>query len=133
MKVRDLSQNIQYVSANSTIAEVAAKMANNKTGSVLVQDGFEYIGVITERDILRKLLAMNKDPKKTMAKDVMSSPVITIDSDEDLELASDKMAKHSIRRLYITENGRITGKVTSHKIANNLKYLLAGGLNSSLR
>ena len=80
---------------------------------------------MTERDILRKVVAKGKNVETTGVKDIMSYPLITIDANEDALEASRIMDEKRIRRLVVTENGKVVGKVTANSISRNLKYLLS--------
>jgi len=117
--------NVTKVSPDRNITEVAKIMDQKVIGSVLIEENGKIIGIMTERDILRKVVAKGKNPDEVKVKAVMSYPIITIDANEDVIEASRKIEQHKIRRLIITENGEIVGIVTANSIARNLKYALA--------
>ncbi|MBU4202296.1 MAG: CBS domain-containing protein, partial [Candidatus Altiarchaeota archaeon] len=76
------------------------------------------------RDILRKVVAQNLNPNEVKAKDIMTGSCFTINSDADLEDASDLFNKRNIRRLPIVKEGKIVGIITTQEVAKNLKYAL---------
>jgi len=125
MKVKDIMKPLKKVPYNYTVAEVALVMTKIPTGSVVVEKNGKLVGIITERDILHKIVAKGKDPSKVLAKDVMNYPMITIDGNEDISKASEIMSKKKIRRLIVTEKGKMIGKITSRAISDNFRYLLA--------
>ncbi|MCX8146932.1 MAG: CBS domain-containing protein [Candidatus Woesearchaeota archaeon] len=128
MKVKDIMNNIIKVPHTYTVAEIAAIMDRNMTGSVLLEDKGEIVGIITERDIIKKIVAKKKNPAYIKGIEIASYPLITIDANADIEEASRKMEEHRIRRLLVTSGGEIIGKVTSNAIAKNIRYLTASRL-----
>ena len=123
MRVKEIMHNITKLSSDTSISEAAGIMDEKSIGSVLIEEGNSIIGIMTERDILRKIVAKRENPDILRAKNIMSYPIITIDVSEDIEVASRKMCHHKIRRLIVTENDEIVGKVTANSISRNLKYL----------
>ncbi|MCJ7631529.1 CBS domain-containing protein [Candidatus Bathyarchaeota archaeon] len=109
MKIAKLmTQPVQKIDENSTIQEAVERMSRERVGSLIVTNGND-IGIITEKDILSQVLARHSNLTKIKVKDVMSSPLITVEKDIEGEDALRTMAEHGIRRLPITENGRIIG------------------------
>ena len=126
MKVKELMQNrLVSIPVNATIQEAAKLMAEASIGSILVTEHDKFIGIVTERDLLKKVVALGLDPRKELVKNVMSSPLITINSEEDIESANRLMEKHNIRRLPITIDDKIEGIITSRTILRNMRYLTA--------
>lgn len=125
MLVKEIMHNITKLSFDTTISEAAELMDQKSIGSVLIEEDNKIIGIMTERDILRKIVAKGVNPDELRVKDVMNYPLITIDVNEHILEASKKLDKHNIRRLIITEKGEIVGKVTANSISRNLKYILA--------
>lgn len=125
MKVNEIMHATTKISQDTTISEAARIMDHKLIGSVLIEENSKIIGIVTERDILRKVVAKGKNAETTMVKDVMSYPLVTIDANEDALEASRIMDEKRIRRLVVTENGKVVGKVTANSISRNLKYLLS--------
>jgi CBS domain-containing protein len=96
----------------------AAKMlvAKNKGYVIILEKGKPY-GIVTEFDLVTKILAAEKDPKKVTLMQVTSSPLITIDPDEDLLKASELMQAKGIKRVPVVKEGIIYGVVTATNIA----------------
>jgi CBS domain-containing protein len=76
------------------------------------------IGIVTERDIIFRVVAQNKGPFKVTLKDIMSFPIITIDSDESAEKALAILKQNGINRLPVVNKGNLTGLVTTEMIAS---------------
>jgi CBS domain-containing protein len=125
MKVKDIMHSFSKISPNLTISESAKIMDEKLIGSVLVEEKGNIVGIMTERDILRKVVAKGLNPDKIEVKDIMTSPLITIDANEGISKASEIMDEKRIRRLLVVENGKIIGKLTANSLARRFKYLLA--------
>jgi CBS domain-containing protein len=104
-----------------SIFTISNLMKKGKVSSIIIIDqNSEPIGIITERDIVRRVISDDKDPKITKATDIMSRPLITVKEDTDLYDVSKKMVKHKIRRLpVVNDNNTLVGIVT---VTDIIKY-----------
>ncbi|MFC4356458.1 CBS domain-containing protein [Halobium salinum] len=91
---------------------LAKRMHDKKVGSVVVERDDRPVGIVTDRDLCIHCVAEGKDAKNTPAKDVMNSKVHTVEGDTGVYEACKAMREHSVRRLPVTENGRLAGIVT---------------------
>jgi CBS domain-containing protein len=80
--------------------------------SVVISVNDLPMGVVTERDLLRRIIARGRNMDKVLLKDVMSSPLITIDPEASFGEAWKLMIEKGVRRLYVIEKGKVTGRVT---------------------
>ncbi len=113
VKVRDfMNRNIVKVPSTASVREIIEVMVKKDVGSVLVEKNNEIIGIITERDIMKRNCMGPRECDALTASDVMSSPLITIDADASLSEAADLFVKKDIRRLVVTEKGKIVGIFT---------------------
>ena len=101
------------VKPDDTIERVARTLSRHKVGSAVVVDDDEIVGVITDRDILDKVVAKGRDPKTVKVREVMTKNPITIEDDYDIGDAIDKMMEKGIRRLLVTRLGKPVGFVTA--------------------
>ncbi|CAD5244521.1 CBS domain-containing protein [Thermococcus camini] len=101
------------VKPDDTVHRVAKILSKNKVGSAVVVKGDEVIGIITDRDILDKVVAKGRDPKTVKVEEVMTKNPITIEDDYEVQDAIDKMMDKGIRRLLVTRLGRPIGFVTA--------------------
>ena len=124
MRVKEIMHGVTKISFWSSVSEAARIMDERAIGSVLIEENGRVIGIMTERDILRKIVAKGKNPDKVKVKDIMNDPVTTIDANEDILEASRIMDEKKIRRLIVVENGQIVGKITANSISRNLKYMM---------
>jgi len=104
--------DVKTTTSDTTVLEAARKMAQNNIGCLMVvNDTLE--GIVTERDILNKIVAPGKNPGQVMIRDVMTRKVISISPDKDMEEASDIMSKHGIKRLPVVFGDEVVGVITS--------------------
>lgn len=99
------------VAPDRTIADVAKLMNSSGVGAVAVLDDDHLVGVVTDRDLVRRGLARDL-PVDTRVDSVMSSPALTIDADAPLHDAVDTFARHAVRRLAVVDDGGFVGVVS---------------------
>ncbi len=99
---------------------VVKKMISNNIGAIIVMSGGSPVGIITERDIIEKIVRAGKDPNKTRAEEIMSSPLISIESNKTIKDALVLMRDKKIRRLGVTRRGRLIGIVTERRLLDAL-------------
>ncbi len=109
------------IEPDKTAMDAAKLMADNNISSVLVMDGNKIVGIVTERDLVRKVCAKDIPSSKVSILSVMSSPVITAESDLPIEAAVQRMFNNKIRRLPVVEDGRLVGIVTISDIAKHMR------------
>ncbi len=109
------------IEPDKTAMDAAKLMADNNISSVLVMDGDKIVGIVTERDLVRKVCANDIPSSKVSILSVMSSPVITAESDLPIEAAVQRMFNNRIRRLPVVEDGMLVGIVTISDIAKHMR------------
>lgn len=122
MKVKDcMCQNVYCAKPETNINEVAKLMSKNHVGCIPVCDNNNCIcGILTDRDILLRTIACDKDAKSTTASDVMTTNVCTCKEDEDITNAQSKMSNNQIRRLPVCDqNNHVIGILTIGDLAQN--------------
>ena len=100
---------------SDSVSNVVEKMIHFDIGAVIVAEDSTLRGLITEKDVLEKVVAYRKDPAKTLAKDIMSSPLITVDHNNSLTHALEIMREKKIRRLAVTQNQKVIGIITQRR------------------
>ena len=108
-----MTEKLKKIDSSSTAQEASKKMRDNKIGSLVVVDnknnGNKPIGIVTERDLVRKVCVNDANSSKILVKDIMSSPLVTIDSRSSVEVAADIMTQNKVRHLLVVEeNANIT-------------------------
>lgn len=117
VKVADaMTKSPVFVAPSTTVYDVAKHMLKKKVGCVLVKDQNRLLGIITEKDLVERVLAKNKSQKKVKAKDIMTAHMHIIDPSQDLHEAMIKMNKASVRRLPVVRNNRLIGLLTMKDI-----------------
>jgi len=118
IKVADvMSTGPITVKAEDDARKAAALMEKHGIGCVIVTDAQgRPIGIVTERDLVSRVMAKGLNGDEVTCREVMSSPLITIDPQAPLVSAMAKMARHKIRRLIVLEKGRLVGIVTDRDI-----------------
>ncbi len=105
--------DVVTVQAEATVREAVELMNKNEIGCLVVIDEEEKpVGIITERDLLKRVLAKRKDPVRTKVKDIVSKPLVTGTPHMGIEAAVRLMFKHKIKKLPVVENGWLVGLVT---------------------
>ena len=113
VKVKEvMAKSVFTVSKNTKIKETADLMKKNGAGSLLVKDGDQIVGIITETDIVHKVVAKGLSPQITGVDAVMSFPLITTDFETAIELAGRQMVENGIRHLAVTEKGEVIGMLS---------------------
>jgi len=112
-----MKYNPVVVTPMISVLEAAQLMKKHKIGNVIVVEHKQPIGILTESDILKKIVAENKKPAEILVDDVMSTPVIVIEPYLSLEDAIKTMGKCNIRRLPVIENGELVGVITMKDIS----------------
>ena len=118
MKVSEImTREPSTLAPTSTIGEAATIMRQDDCGSVPIVDGGRVIGIITDRDIVVRVLAGGKDPKTTRVSDAMTADPVTVGPDATVDEAQKVMADHQVRRLPVVEGGRLVGLVVIGQVA----------------
>jgi CBS domain-containing protein len=107
-----MHRDLQEVSPKTTVRDAAKQMRDKRVGSLLVSEGMERIGIVSETDFVRKVLAEGMNPDTTPVEKIMSQPVIGIDIDKTAKEANDLMATKGIRHLAVTDKGKIVGIIS---------------------
>jgi CBS domain-containing protein len=115
--VRDvMTKDVIVVDPDCSILDAAKKMMSKKIGGLVVVEFGRPVGLVTERDILWKVTAREKSPRKVCIREVMTSPVITVSPLATLRAAARIMLDHNVRRLVVTRLDEVEGIVTARDL-----------------
>ena len=115
--VRDIMvRNVKTVRTDDSAWDAVVKMNKFRIGSVIVTNNGRPVGIITERNILERIVEPRLDPSSVKAKDIMSAPLITVDLNAAVEEAAQIMARKGIKKLPVVDGGRIVGVVSTSDI-----------------
>jgi CBS domain-containing protein len=117
MKVREImSRPIISEDGDALLIEIVKKMAELGIGSIVITSKGKPAGIITERDLALKTILKNKRADEIKAKEIMSSPLVTVDAEVSVDEASEIAVKKHIKRLPVVENGVLVGIVSVRNI-----------------
>ncbi|SEH15436.1 CBS domain-containing protein [Natronorubrum sediminis] len=107
---------------DTSIQELATTMDDESVGSVVIADGDEPVGIVTDRDLTLRVIGEGQSPDDVTAEDVMSTELCTVEHDAGFYQATELMSEHGVRRLPVTDgNGQLNGIITT----DDLNELLA--------
>ncbi|HIE34267.1 MAG TPA: CBS domain-containing protein [Candidatus Altiarchaeales archaeon] len=119
LKVGDaMTRGVIYVRPDENIQRVAEIMKKNDIDSVIVIDNGIGVGIVTDTDVIAKVVAEGKDPKTVVVSDIMTSPLVTIDPDKDVDDAARMMRDRDVRRLVVTQNSNIIGMLSEFDLVS---------------
>ena len=118
--VRDfMTTNVVTIDVDGTVLEAAKLMHQQDVGDLVVMEGVVAKGIVTERDLVRRVLAQKK-PLDTKVSEIMSDPLITIEEEASIRDAARKMVKYKIRRLPVTKKNVLVGIIATSDFARHL-------------
>ncbi len=97
---------------NEKVVDVVKRLAADRVGAVAVVDGGKLVGIFTERDLMNRVVAAEKDPRAIQVREVMTPNPVTAKVDEEYYTALEKMQKHHCRHLPIVKDGKAVGMVS---------------------
>ena len=128
-KARDImTEGADYVDATCTVADAAKLFAEKNLGALPICEREHLKGVVTDRDIVVKVLAKGKDPQQTKVSELIQGEAVTIGADDDVELALRTMKDHAVRRLPVIDGTKLIGMVSQADIARALPNERVGEL-----
>lgn len=108
-----MTEKVVTAPPNTNVAQAAKTMAKHGIGCVIIVKSKKPVGILTERDLLMKVVSHDLVPSKIRVDKIMSKPVSTITPDVDINEAARIMAQNKIRRLPVIQEGRLVGIITS--------------------
>ncbi len=110
------NQEVATIAHDKNVLEAAQMMNERRIGSLVVKEGNEVVGIFTERDVLRRVVAELRDPNKTYVKDVMTAPCVIAKPEEEIEKCQLVMTQMRIRHLPVLKGGQLVGMLTAGDI-----------------
>jgi len=112
-----MKKDVRAIEDKASVIVAAQKIGETDDGYLIILSEGRPAGIVTENDFVKKVLAKGLDPGKLTVGEIMSSPLVTVDPDEDLLKSSEMMKQHKIRRLPVVKEGIIYGIITADAIA----------------
>ena len=123
-----MTKNVITIDASKTVIEAADLMSQNNVGDLVVMDKNTPVGIVTERDLVRRVLAERKSLNIKVS-EVMTTPLRVIDPEAPLKEAARRMVNKGIRRLPVIKDNKLVGIITATDFARHLsKKTLTDGL-----
>lgn len=110
--LNDKGYTVQDISANTTVFECALKLTQLKIGALVVLQDNNLIGIVSERDILRRVVANGDDPKKILVEQIMTKTLTTVSPSTSVREAMHIVTEKRIRHLPVLENQKLVGLIS---------------------
>lgn len=118
LKVKDVMvTNVVTVDVGVSVRKAVERMNNHEIGCLVVLEKGHFAGILTERDVLKRIVAKARNPEKTLVGDVMSRPLITVDPDASLEEALELMFKKRVKKLTVVKDKELVGLISMTDVA----------------
>lgn len=123
VKISDVMMTDVLTAAKTdTILDMSKRLQAHRIGAIVIVDNNHYpVGIVSERDIIRSITVYKEQTLNKQAQDIMSSPVLTLEPDQDIETAATLMSLNMIRRIPITKNDKLIGIISYRDITNALR------------
>ena len=107
---------VPTVNGSEPVSEIASLMVNCNIGAVIVMRDTEPLGIVTERDLVRRVIYAEKDAREIVAQEIMTAPLITISYDRTIEEALEIMQHNHVRRLVVLKGESAVGLLTERRL-----------------
>jgi CBS domain-containing protein len=118
--IRKKGSDVYSISPESSVFEALESMAKHNTGALLVMDGEEMVGILSERDCVRKVDLRGRSSSETKVKEIMTKDVITVNCDQRLEDCMSLMQDKGIRHLPVYDHHELMGFVSVRDILREM-------------
>jgi signal-transduction protein with cAMP-binding, CBS, and nucleotidyltransferase domain len=125
-----MSKKLITLDSTVSAAEVAKIMDKNNVSCIVLTKDEKSQGIVTERDLLSKVLVPNKKSSELLAREIMTSPVTTVSSLTPVDEIAQKMIDKKIRRVIVSDNGQPLGIITVTDFVKHLNTILSDSQNS---
>jgi CBS domain-containing protein len=116
-----MTSDVRACEPSASVSDAAKLMAREDVGPIPVVEEGRLVGIVTDRDLVVRVLAEGRDPQSTTVGEIASRDVVTISPDEDLDRALELLAQHQVRRLPVVEGDRLVGIVAQADVARTGK------------
>ncbi len=118
LKVEDaMTEDVITIDADASVKKAVDLMNKHEIGCLIVTRSAKAVGIVTERDMLSRVLGMSRNPEKAKVSEIMTSPLVVADPRMDLEEAARLMFKVKVKKLPVVSEGNLLGLVTLTDIA----------------
>ncbi len=128
-----MSSPVITIDVEASVKEATRSMIDNKIGSILVTKQGKPLGIVTERDLIERIVAPSRDPSKTKIKEIMSAPLITISKETGILVAMRKMREYEISRLVVMDDDTLLGILSEKDIVRAVSISSITSFSTLLR
>ena len=128
-----MSSPVVTIDSEANARDAALLMTDRRIGSIIVEKQGQPIGIVTERDMLERVVSLCKDPCETKMKEIMSSPLITTSKEIGILDAMRKMRENGISRLVVMDNSTLLGVVSERDIVRAVSISSLTSFSTLLR
>jgi CBS domain-containing protein len=121
-----MTASVSSVSPSQSLADAAEVMKRKDVGSVPVVDEGRLVGIVTDRDIVTRAVAEQRNPQAVRVEEIASHELVTVEPAQDLDEALALMARHKVRRLPVLEEGRLVDMLAQADVALEAKERKVG-------
>lgn len=118
----DKGHDVLSISPDATVLDAVKMMAEKSVGALIVMDGEQLAGIVTERDYARKVILKGRASDDTPVRDIMTTNVVTTSSDSNVQICLGQVTNQRIRHLPVVDNGKVTGIIS---IGDLVKAIIA--------
>jgi CBS domain-containing protein len=113
-------QTVYSIESTMSVFDAVSRMAEKCIGALMVMEGEQVVGIITERDYARKVVLKERASRNTVVRDIMTAPVIYVRPDDTSDDCIRLMGKNRLRHLPVMENGRVIGMISIRDLMNDI-------------
>lgn len=125
LAVKDImSSPVRTIRMDASVIDAVKKMNKFEIGCLVVIDGIRPVGIVTERDVLRKVVEASVDPSLMKVRDIMSTPLKVVSEDFSVERAAQVMLRYRIKKLPVVRDGNLLGIVTQTDLVKSTPALV---------
>ncbi len=128
-----MSSPVITIDVETSVKEATRSMIDNKIGSILVTKQGKPLGIVTERDLIERIVEPSRDPSKTKIKEIMSAPLITISKETGILVAMRKMREYEISRLVVMDDDTLLGILSEKDIVRAVSISSITSFSTLLR
>ena len=121
-----MTSPVHGIAAGATARQAALELKRHRHGSLLVTEGDTPVGIVTESDLVHKVIGRDLDPDAVAVEQIMSAPLVSVDVNQPVDSVRELMAKRRIRHLGVLEQGRIVGVISARDLLHPTYYEVIG-------
>jgi CBS domain-containing protein len=119
LRTKSSAESVVSIAPDATVGELVATLAEHGIGALIVTQGADVVGIVSERDVVRRLHDRGADILATAVSELMTSPVITCSPNDYVDAIAETMTEHRFRHLPVVDEGQLVGVVSIGDVVKN--------------